>query len=163
MTAVSLFLALVLIAAAGHKVIERDRLATSAAVLTGASVALGPVISLGAASVEAMAALALIFPASRSVGSLLAASIWAIYGLALIRHYGSPLDCGCNFVSQEKPVDVFTVFRAFGLSALGLAVFAVTQQPFALLFIFAALGFFALYLALGELLSITISKPRGAL
>jgi hypothetical protein len=163
MTELSLFLALVLTMAAAHKVMERDRLATAAAKLTGASTALGPVISLGASALEAMAALALLFPSSRVVGALLAASLWGVYSLALMRRFGTPLDCGCSFASREKPVDALAIARAVGLATLALAVFMIPAQPFALLSIFAALGFFALYLAMGELTSITISKPRGAL
>jgi hypothetical protein len=161
MMELSLFLALLLFSAATHKLVERERLAASAAVLSGTSAALGPVISLGAAALEAMAGLALLFPASRAVGALIAGGLWAAYGMALVTRYGSPLDCGCSFASREKPVDAFAVSRAFGLALLALTVFLFPAQPFSFLSIFAASGFFALYLALGELTAITISKPRG--
>jgi Methylamine utilisation protein MauE len=162
MAELSLFLALVLMMAAAHKVMERGRMAASAAALTGASAALGSVLSIGAAAYEAVVALALLFPTSRPSGALLAAGLWALYGVALARSLGSSLDCGCSFASREKSIDSFVLARAFCLAVLSIALFLVPAGSFTILTPFAALGFFALYLALGELTSITSFGRRDA-
>lgn len=161
MAELSLFLALVLAMAAGHKLLDRERLAASAAALTGAPVALGSVIALATAAYEAAVALALLFPATRAAGAVLAAALWSIYGLALVRRLGSSLDCGCNFAARAKPVDRFAVLRAFSLAALAAVVLLTPALPFTILSPFAALGFLALYLALGEIMGITIYERRG--
>lgn len=162
MAELSLFLALVLAMAAGHKLLDRERLAASAVALTGAPVALGASISLAAAAYEAATALALLLPATRPAGAMLAAILWAAYGFALWRRLGMALDCGCNFAQRAKPVDPFAVARAFGLAALAVAVVLAPALPLTILSPFAALGFLALYLALGEVMSITIFERRGA-
>lgn len=162
MAELSLFLALVLAMAAGHKLLDRERLAASAAALTGAPVALGVPISLAAAAYEAAVALALLFPATRPAGAMLAAVLWSAYGIALMRRLGSTLDCGCNFAARAKPVDSFAVLRAFALAALATIALLTPAMPLTLLSPFAALGFLALYLALGEIMSITIYRQRAA-
>lgn len=162
MAELSLFLALVLAMAAGHKLLDRERLAASAAALTSAPVALGSTISLAAAAYEAAVALALLFPATRLAGAMLAAVLWSVYGIALMRRLGSTLDCGCNFAARAKPVDAFAVLRAFALAALAMTVLLTPAMPLTLLSPFAALGFLALYLALGEIMAITIYGQRGA-
>lgn len=162
MAELSLFLALVLAMAAGHKLLDRERLAASAAALTGAPVALGSTISLAAAAYEAAVALALLIPTTRVAGAALAAVLWSVYGLALLRRLGTALDCGCNFAAREKPVDRFAVLRAFALAALAWGVALTPAAPLTILAPFAALGFLALYLALGEVMGITISERRGA-
>lgn len=162
MAELSLFLALVLAMAAGHKLLDRERLAASATALTGAPVALGVPISLAAAAYEAAVALALLFPATRLAGAMLAAVLWSVYGIALMRRLGSTLDCGCNFAARAKPVDAFAVLRAFALAALAMTVLLTPAMPLTLLSPFAALGFLALYLALGEIMAITIYGQRGA-
>lgn len=162
MAELSLFLALVLAMATGHKLLDRERLAASAAALTGASAARGNVISLAAAAYEAVAALALLFPDTRAAGAALAAVLWTVYGIALLRRMGTSLDCGCNFAAREKPVDLFAVIRAIGLAALAAIVFFVPAIPLTILAPFAAFGFLALYLALGEIMAITTSEQRSA-
>jgi hypothetical protein len=161
MAEISLFLALVLVIAAGHKLLDRERLATSAAALTGAPQAMGATISLAAAAYEAATALCLIFPATRTVGTILAALVWLAYGAALWRRLGSTLDCGCNFAARAKPVDRFSVARALGLAALAATTLLTPAMPLTILSPFAALGFLALYLALGEIMSITTFKRGG--
>lgn len=160
MADIALFLALVLIVSAAHKLIERERLAVAAARLTRASASMGAIVSIGAAVLEALAAIALLFPASRAIGGALAAGIWGAYGIALALRYGQSLDCGCSFGAREKPVDAFTVARAFGLSLLALACLPTAENTFTILSPFAALGVFALYLALGEIFAVTIPGRR---
>lgn len=162
MTEISLFLALVLAVAAGHKLLDRERLAASAATLTGAPRALGATVSLAAAAYEAAAALSLVLPATRHAGAILAALLWLAYGTALWRRLGSRLDCGCTFAARVKPVDRFSVMRAFGLAALAGAVLLAPAVPVTILALFAALGFLALYLALGEVMSITKFERSAA-
>ena len=79
-----LFLAALLAISAGHKVIARDRLAIVSARLAGAPAALGNTLLLGAASAEALAAMALAVSPLRQAGALAAAAIWAGYAAALL-------------------------------------------------------------------------------
>jgi hypothetical protein len=157
---ITFFLAIVLAASAVHKLVERERLATATAQLLRLPAALGTVISLAVAALEALAAIALVIPDSRAIGALLAATIWGAYAIALASRYGQSLDCGCNFGARAKPVDTFMVARAAGLSALALVSYFVVPGGFTILSPFVALGGFALYLALGEITSIIIPNRR---
>lgn len=161
MAEISIFLALVLAISAGHKLIERERLAASAAALTGAPPAMGATISLAAAACEAATALCLIFPATHTTGALLAVLLWLAYGAALWRRLGTALDCGCNFAARSNPVDRFAVVRALGLATIAGATILAPTHPLTIVSPFAALGFLALYLALGEIMSITTFERGG--
>lgn len=151
MAALTLFLALLLAVSAMHKVTARDRLAPVAARLTGLPPALGLAALLGAAAVEALAALALLVPALRLVGAAIACALWAIYALALLRHRGAVLDCGCDFIRREKPVGAAAIVRPAGLAVLACAVGVLPAGPFTPDAPFAALALLALWFAAAEL------------
>lgn len=154
MAALSLFLALVLALAAAHKLLKRDRLATAAARLTGLPLSTGALVSLAAAALETVAAIALLLPGTQPIGAAIAALLWLGYAALLASHLGQSLDCGCSLGVREKPVSALLVARATGLAALALLVaFAPTAAP-TIETPFAALAFLALYLALDELLAL---------
>lgn len=154
---IALFLAVVLLTAAAHKLVARDRLAAAAARLTGVSPALGQPLSFAAAAVEAGAGLALAAPAARPAGALIAALLWAGYALLLWRAHraGRAFDCGCSFGAQPKIVTLFPVKRAVILALLAVVVALLPAGMPGVLDLFAALGFFALYLAAGELAAVS--------
>lgn len=162
MNALSLFLALVLGGSALHKALDRRRLSTAAARLVGARASHGPLLLVAAGGIEAVAALCLLVPALRPTGGLLAAALWALYGLALARRRGETLDCGCDLVARERPVAMWQIVRAFGLSALAVLVStlaAAAETSFDAPF--AAAGFLALYLAASELSAIPHPRWRS--
>lgn len=156
MAGLAWFLALVLASSALAKLRERERLALATARLTGLGAAPAGALALVVAALEALAALALLLPATQGVGAVIAAAIWLAYGVALFaaRARGDSLDCGCSPARRAKPVDRFMIGRAFGLAALaGLALAAalvgVTSAEIEPLF--AALGLFTLYTLAGEI------------
>ena len=161
MAELTLFLTLVLLLSAAHKILEPERLAVAVTRLTGVPVSLAPVVNAGVAVMEIAAAIALLFAASTPVGAILATLIWCIYGVALARHFGNTLDCGCSFAAREKSIGYLDLARSFGLALLALATLAMPFSPFSILTPFAAAGFLALYVAGGELTSIFIPQRRG--
>lgn len=165
--AAALFLALVLAAAAVHKLVARDRLAMATGRLTGLAAPLAGVVTLTAAAIEAAAAIALVLTPVRPIGALLAAALWLAYGGALLaarRRGESAFDCGCGFAVQRKPVDGFTIARPFGLALLAalVAVLPTTPVPFAEP-IFAALALYALFLAAGEIAALPAQPSKRSL
>jgi hypothetical protein len=152
----ALFLAAILLAAAAHKLVARDRLAAAAARLTGVAPALGQPLSFAAAAVEAGAGLALLVPAARPAGALVAALLWTAYAVLLLRAHraGRAFDCGCSFGARPKVATLFPAQRAAVLALLAIAVGLLPAAMPAVLDPFAALAFFALYLAAGELAAV---------
>lgn len=149
----ALFLAIVLASAAGHKLVASDRLASAAARLAYAPAALGLPLSLAAATIEAAAAIALLFPQTRLVGAIVAAALWIGYGALLwAARRAAPFDCGCSFGPPRPGREGHAPLRAFGLAALALLVTALPAAAApGLPQLFAAFAFFALYLAANEL------------
>ena len=155
------FLAAMLAVAAAHKLTERGRLAQATAGLLRIDATIAMLLTMAAATIEAAAALALLFPASRPVGALLAALLWAGYGAALYaarRRGDAAMDCGCDFGVRRQGIGRFSVGRAFALSAAALALLvspagggAIDIQS-----IFAALAFLALLFAAGEIAHLPI-------
>lgn len=162
MTAVTLFLALVLAFSAAHKLTERQRLSLSAARLVGVSAEQGVLLLAVAGALEAIAALALLMPPLHGVGVGLAALVWLTYGVALFRHRGQSLDCGCDLVAKEKPVGAFAIGRAFGLAALAGLTLALPAGGWTLDAPFAALAMLALYFA-GSELAVLPQGSKGVL
>lgn len=159
MAALTLFLALLLATSAAHKALARARLAPVTARLAGVALPLGSVLLALAATIEALAALALLVPALRAGGALAAALLWSGYGLALLRRRGERLDCGCDFVARERPVDGVAIARPVLLALLALAVLALPAAPgWPLDTPFAALALVALWFAASELHSLPVAR-----
>ena len=147
MAALALFLALVLLVAAAHKAVARDRMAAAAARLTGLKAPMGGLAASAAAGVELAAGLALLMPPTRMLGGVIAALLWLGYAALLARHWGQSLDCGCSFGGHEKPVGAFEVGRAGLLALLGVVVALLPSAAITPEAPFAALGLFALLTA----------------
>lgn len=154
-TSLALFLAIILLTAAVHKLVAVDRLAGAAARLAGVSPALGQPLSFSAAAIEAGAGIALLVPAARPAGALVAALLWGGYALLLLRAHraGGHFDCGCSFGTQRKARSRYPIWRATVLALLVLPLLLPAAAPM-VTDLFAALAFFALYLAAGELAAI---------
>ena len=165
--AAALFLALVLAAAAVHKLVARDRLAMATGRLTGLAAPLAGVVTLTAAAIEAAAAIALVLTPVRPIGALLAAALWLAYGVALLaarRRGESTFDCGCGFAVQRKPVDGFTSARPFGLALIATLVAVLPATPVSLVEpVFAALALYALFLAAGEIAALPAQPSNRSL
>jgi hypothetical protein len=157
MMEISTFLALLLAGSALHKVVARDRLALVAAKLAGAH-GQGLLLLIVAGTIEFVAAICLMIAPLHQTGALLAAVVWFAYGGVLLRQRGKTLDCGCDLVAREKPVDWPLVARPAALATLALIVSTLPVPVFGIETPFAAAGLLALYLAGSELLA--IPHPR---
>lgn len=153
------FLALVLLAAALHKFVARERVASAAARLCGTSKRRGRILSVAAAAIEATSAVAMLGPSTRVGGALAATALWALYAILLgakAARRTAPFDCGCDFGSAGRASrGSAVIIRPLGL--MGLAGFvilapstgALTVEP-----LFASLGYFAIYVATGEIVAL---------
>ena len=151
MSGVQLFLIVLLAGSAIHKAMAWQRLSLSAARLTGGSPVHG-VLALGAAgTLEIMSAIALCLAQLHRAGALIAAFVWAAYALALLRHRGEALDCGCDLSSREKPVGLFAILRPATLAAVALVLAFSPAVRWTLDAPFAAAAMLGLYLAASEL------------
>ena len=138
---IALFLALVLLSAAAHKAFQADRLA---------------------GAVELLAAIALLFAATRPAGAAIAAGLWLVYAVLLVRRRGEAFDCGCTFGAHAAAPRVFAPARAIlfaGLAGAAALLPAGTGSPEPL---FAALALFSLQSAAGELAAIPQPHWRHA-
>lgn len=151
MGGVTLFLALVLVGAAIHKIAAWRRLGISAARLAGTAVGQGLLLLAVAGTVEVIAALALLIPTLHGLGVVLAAMLWAIYALALFRRRGETQDCGCDLMEREKPVGLFAIARPLVLAGLAVLTLVVPDGGWSVETPFAALALLALYIAGSEL------------
>ncbi len=158
MVEMTLFLASVLILSALHKLMQPARMAQALTKLSGVPSGLASSALLGLASVEFLTGLALVFPQSRMVGAIIAAMIWSTYGAALGRKFGTSLDCGCDFAAREKPIGLFALGRAFGLSLMAILATQIPLSPLSIITPFATLALLALYLAMSELAAIPSFK-----
>lgn len=153
MYALALLLALVLGSAAAHKLIARPRLARATGRLLRVNESLALPAMLAAAAVEAAAAIALLIPATQSLGALIALMLWLGYAVALHlahRRGDDSFDCGCNFGTSRKGIDRFTRLRPVGLGLLAMLVILYPGAP-DVIAPFAALALFIMYLAAAEL------------
>ena len=154
MAALILFCALLLAASALHKATARDRLAAAAAKLAGTGALGGQLLLIVAGTVEVVAALCFLVEPLRMAGALIAAALWAGYALALARHRGETLDCGCDLAARAKPVTWALVLRSAALALLAGGLALIPQTPFTLDAPFAVAGLLALYIGASELLAI---------
>jgi len=159
MAALVLFCAALLAASALHKAASRERLAAATAKLVGAKLAGtgalgGQLLLIVAGTVELVAAACLLIAPLRIAGALIAAALWAGYAIALARHRGETLDCGCDLAARAKPVTWALVLRSAGLAVLAGGIALLPEAPFTLDAPFAAAGLLALYIGASELLAI---------
>ena len=162
MAAVILFCAALLAASALHKATARDRLAAAAAKLAGTGALGGQLLLIVAGTVEVVAATCLLIEPLRLAGALIAAALWAGYGLALARRHGQTLDCGCDLAARAKPVTSALVLRSAALAVLAGGVALLPTTTFTLDAPFAAAGLLALYIGASELLAIPSPQWKTA-
>lgn len=160
MAALALFLALVLIGAAAHKVVQRERLALSVERLLGLTAPMAALMLALAGVLEGLAALALLIPATQPAGAAGAAMIWTLYALALLRRRGALLDCGCDFAARDKPVDTAMILRPAGLAVLALGCVLVPPAAWTIETPFAAAALLALWFAASELAALPARQHR---
>ena len=151
MSALGLFLALLLLVSALHKYVARDQLAVATAKLVGVSAQFGPLFLLAAGLVEICAAFVLLLSAWPLVGALMAAALWGLYALALLARRGQSLDCGCDFTRRAKPVTWGAVLRPLVLMSLALLWATSPERALHWDTPFAALALLVLYFAATEL------------
>lgn len=125
-----------------------------------------PALVRGLMLAETLLVLALLLPASRPLGGVMAAALFAGYGLLMVlalAHGRREIDCGCGGAPQI--VSGLTVGRNLLLTALALAVAAVAPAPIgtlgALLSVTAGLTFYAIY-CLAEKLASHLPNIRQA-
>lgn len=162
MAAVILFCAALLAASALHKATARDRLAAAAAKLAGTGALGEQLLLIVAGTVEIVAATCLLIEPLRLAGALIAAALWAGYGLALARRHGQTLDCGCDLAARAKPVTWALVLRTAALAVLAGGVALLPTTTFTLDAPFAAAGLLALYIGASELLAIPSPQWKTA-
>jgi hypothetical protein len=162
MAAVILFCAALLAASALHKATARDRLAAAAAKLAGTGALGGQLLLIVAGTVEVVASTCLLIEPLRLAGALIAAALWAGYGLALARRHGQTLDCGCDLAARAKPVTWALVLRSAALAVLAGGVALLPTTTFTLDAPFAAAGLLALYIGASELLAIPSPQWKTA-
>jgi len=160
MAALALFLALVLLGAATHKAMQRNRLALAAARLLGLTIPIASLVLMLAAVLEAMAALAILIPQTATGGLFAAALIWALYAAALLRRRGAVLDCGCDFAAREKPVGTVTILRPAILAALAVIGALAPHGEWSVETPFAAAALIALWFAASELAALPANAHR---
>lgn len=159
MAALTLSLAALLGISALHKLLARDRLSAVTARLMGVALPLGSMLLALAAMLEVVAALSLFIEPLR-VGAALAVALWLGYGATLWRQRGKVLDCGCDLVVREKPVDGIVIARPLVLAALIIVVSLAPASNWTLDAPFAALALLALWFAAGELHAIPRTAPK---
>lgn len=159
MAALALFLALVLLGAALHKALQRERLTLAAARLTGLPLPMATLALVLAGVLEGLAALALLIPATMAAGAAGAAVLWMAYAAALLRRRGDVLDCGCDFAHREKPVGTAMILRPALLAGLALACALVPPSGWTIETPFAAAALVALWLAASELAALAAPAP----
>lgn len=155
----------VLTAAAIHKLVQRHRLAVATSSLLGVGLPVGSVLSLAAAACEGLAAVAILSPAGRVAGAMLAAGLWVVYATALAvarLRGGAPFDCGCSFGTRARPIDALSLGRPLLLAAVAILVATSPAEPssIGIFTAFAALAFFSLFWAAGELAALPSPKRR---
>lgn len=151
MAALALFLALVLIGAAAHKAVQRERLTHAVQGLIGLNAPMAALVLALSGVLEGLAALAILIPATAAGGFIAAAAIWTLYALALLRRRGAVLDCGCDFAARDKPVDTAMILRPAGLAVLALGCVLVPPAAWTIETPFAAAALLALWFAASEL------------
>jgi hypothetical protein len=129
-TPLALFASLLLGASALHKVTNPARARRAVGGLTGFGHAGATCAVAVAGAAEGLAAVGLLAAPFRGPAALLAAGVWAVYGLcigaALLRGRRD-LDCGCGFAAAHRPLGGFELLRNAVLVAVALLVALVAH------------------------------------
>jgi hypothetical protein len=155
--AAAAFLSALLILAAAHKLLDPERARRAASDLLRAPAMLARGATGAAVALELAAGFALILPATRMAGALMAAGLWLAYTLAIQLAIGAgrrDLDCGCSFAAVHAPLGGFELTRNLTLAALAVGVAAMTRAgapgPIPPMDAFSALVLVTLYVSVDQ-------------
>jgi len=155
MSALVLFLALLLALSSAHKLWDLQRLVPVAARLAGVSLPLATPSLLVMAALELLLAIGLLLaPPVRIAAAFGAVLLWLGYAALLLRRKGQRMDCGCDFTVQEKEIDTITIARPALLAALAVSVLFAPEFAWTIDTPFAAVALLALWFASSELAAI---------
>ncbi len=115
------FEALLLLTSAVHKSIRWRHLRDVVRQFAGVRPSLATPVLGCVVILEVAAGGALFIPRFRSIGAVLAASIWAVYWVLILRAIAQgrrDADCGCTFGPTRRPLDTYQVSRNLVLLAL---------------------------------------------
>jgi uncharacterized membrane protein YphA (DoxX/SURF4 family) len=159
------FAALLLLAAGGHKLLRRQRARSVITEFAGVAYPLAGVVAAVVAAAEISAGLLICVPEVRGVGAIMAAVIWIIYLVYIVRAIARgrrDLDCGCSFGGGHAPLGLFQIVRNIILAAGAVLVAVVSlghADPITVSQGLAALALFALYGALDQVMA--LQPPRA--
>jgi hypothetical protein len=120
------FESLLLLASALHKAVSWRHLETVVGRFAGLGQSVAPIALGTSAALEVAAGGLLWVPGLRMVGALLAALVWTVYLVLIVRAIAAgrrDADCGCSFGAKSRPLGAYQVTRNAVL--LGLAAFVV--------------------------------------
>jgi hypothetical protein len=155
-------LALILLTAAIHKVVDRRRMVGVMKEFGRIRARWAGIALILIVALELGAGLILLRSDMRLGGAIIAALLWGGYAMLLLRAVSSGrrhVDCGCGFQSSHKPIGYIHVARTLVLAVMAVAIVAgdrvfasVTFHP--LLDFAAGCGLFAVYGAWNALLDL---------
>jgi len=119
----AVFESLLLMASALHKGFRWSHLREVVRLFAGVRPSLAPFVLAGVAVLEVAAGGLLLVPGLRTLGAILAASIWMAYLGLIVRAIAQgrrEADCGCSFGPTQRPLGIYQVTR--NLVLLGLAL-----------------------------------------
>ena len=155
------FQAVLLLASGLHKLLRRHRTRTVVHEFAGVPRYWAPFAVGAAAAAELSAGLLLLTPSLRAAGGAVAALIWGIYLLLILRAITQgrrDVDCGCTFGAARRPLGAYQVARNGLLTSVALLVAAVCATgatgPVVATQILAAFALFALYAALDQVMAL---------
>jgi hypothetical protein len=156
----AMFLAILLLATAFHKVKRWHTARISAGELLGLSKHLTLAAAAGAVAVEVLAAILLFVPAYRLTGVLMTVVMWSGYTVLLVRAraQGRSIDCGCSFGEARHTLGLFEIHRNLVLIVLAMLVAwscascgSIPATPSQMI---AACAMLALYAAIDQVLAL---------
>ena len=127
---IAAFLAVLLFASAIHKLVQRPRSHRAARSLAGLGAPAAGFAVAVIAVAEAVAGIALLTPAARTAGALLAAGIWGGYCILLVRMVAAgreDVDCGCSFGAVPHALGASALLRTGGLALVALLTTAAAR------------------------------------
>ncbi len=157
----AMFAALLLAASGLHKSIARSRARAAVAGFAGVPRRLAPSAAVLIAAIELLAGALLWLPSHRVQGAVLAAAVWTVYLVLMLRAMADgrrDVDCGCSFGRAHGPLGAPQVLRNAVLVAIAIFVAAVSaaDAPISMTVqqLPAALALLALYGAFDQVMGL---------
>ena len=168
MAQVAAFAALLLIASAGHKIVNWPQLQPVLRQLAGVPAPLTAPLLAGAVCGEVVAGVLLVVPPVRAGGALLATAIWSAYLVLILRAIFAgrhDIDCGCSFGAAKRPLGGFQAVRTAVLVVIALLVAVAAGRGDGLRIegsqALGACALLALYLALDQAMALPPLRGGG--